>query len=633
MGSAPNPAARDPPSNLMIISDTIAAIATPPGEGGIAIVRVSGPGARAIAATLFRPARGGDPNQFAGYTVHYGRFLEGDSGDIVDDGLLTVFRAPQSYTGEDSIELSCHGGAATTARLLRSVLRAGARLAEPGEFTQRAFLNGRLDLAQAEAVADVIRARTETAQRMARRQLDGALSSAVRKQRDELIGILAAIEVTIDFSDEVGDLDYPKLLGRLTAVRGEVEALLATADRGRILREGLRVALIGRPNVGKSSLFNALLRANRAIVTAMPGTTRDRLEETANIGGVPLVLIDVAGLRETEDPIEREGVERAESALQQSDLILFVLDAAEGVTAGDRAVADRLHDLPGQSIVTVLNKRDTVSESALSAMREEALELLVPVQPGQPPRFAPLPPNTRHCDPLPPNSRRCAPLPPNFGGDQARDQAWELLEDVTVVAVSPALPPAPQLAPLRPPAPSALAPAPSERPPAPQLWGELGAACTVAVSALTGDGIPDLERALLRLALGDDAPNLPQSWGAGGRKEEDGRFEGEARGHGEEAVRFEGAAGGHGEGAGRVAVGAGGHGAESVVVSSARHREALESALSSLCEAERTAKQGLPGDFVAIDARGALDALGLITGETVTDDIVHRIFKDFCVGK
>ncbi len=474
------------PANLMLTSETIAAIATPPGEGGIAIVRVSGPEALDVAAILFRPLRGGDPAAFGGYTVHYGRFEDRASAEVVDDGLLTVFRAPHSYTGEDCVELSCHGGAATTERLLSSVLRAGARLAEPGEFTQRAFLNGRLDLAQAEAVADVIRARTETAQRMARRQLDGALSGVVRQQRDELIGILAAIEVTIDFSDEVGDLEDPALLARITAVRREVEHLLATADRGRILREGLRVALIGRPNVGKSSLFNALLRSNRAIVTPLPGTTRDRLEETANIGGVPLVLIDAAGLRETEDVVEREGVERAESALQQSDLILFVLDASEGVMPDDRAVAERLRDLPDERLLIVLNKSDAVSDQALTAARGEAQELL-------------------------------------------------------------------------------------------------NSAETVTLSALTGGGIPDLERSLLRLALGGDVES--------------------------------------------------GIGAESIVVSSARHREALESALNSLYEAQRTAEQRLPGDFIAIDTRGALDALGLITGETVTDDIVHRIFRDFCVGK
>ena len=470
----------------MLNSDTITAIATPPGEGGIAVIRVSGPEAFAVGARLFRPRRPGNPADYAGYTVHYGRFDDVDTGDSIDDGLLTVFRAPHSYTGEDSVEISCHGGGATTARILRSALRAGARLAEPGEFTQRAFLNGRIDLAQAEAVADVIRARTEAAQRMARRQLDGALSLAVRLLRDELIGILAAIEVTIDFSDEIGELEYPPLLARISASRQAVEDLLGTADRGRILREGLCVALIGRPNVGKSSLFNALLRENRAIVTEMPGTTRDRLEESANIAGAPLVLIDVAGLRETDDVVERVGVERAEAALLESDIVLFVLDAAEGLTDGDRVVAKRLRAIPPERILTVLNKRDAVSGAALTACEREARDLL--------------------------ESR-----------------------------------------------------------------------AVTAVSALTAIGLPELEQCLLSLALGGNTQTALS--------------------------------------------------AETVVVSSVRHREALDSARASLIEAERTAQQQLPGDFIAIDTRGALDALGLITGETVTDDIVHRIFRDFCVGK
>jgi tRNA modification GTPase len=470
----------------MLNSETIAAIATPPGEGGIAVVRVSGPAALAVGARLFLPERGGDPAAFGGYSVHYGRFVDAETSEIVDDGLLTLFRAPHSYTGDDCVELACHGGAATTQRLLRSALRAGARLAEPGEFTQRAFLNGRLDLAQAEAVADVIRARTEVAQRVARRQLDGALSSAIRSLRDELVGILAAIEVTIDFSDEVGELDYPPLLARIASVRQEVEGLLATSERGRILREGVRAALVGRPNVGKSSLFNALLRDDRAIVTAMPGTTRDRLEETANIDGVPVVLVDAAGLRETKNVVERVGVERAESALRESDLILFVLDCEAGVTPDDRAAAGRLREIPATRILTVLNKRDIVSGERMAGVERDAAELL----PG---------------------------------------------------------------------------------------------AAAVAVSALTGDGVRELERRLLALT-----PVGP--------------LQGET-------------------------------GVESVVVSSVRHREALEAALASLREAEHTAEQRLPGDFIAIDARGALDALGLITGETVTDDIVHRIFRDFCVGK
>lgn len=465
----------------MFKHDTITALATPPGEGGLAILRVSGPEARRIAARVFRPKQGGDPAQLAGYTIHYGAFFDSRTGEVADDGLLTMFRAPHSYTGEDVIELSCHGGRATTARLLQLLLDAGARLAEPGEFTQRAFLNGKLDLAQAEAVADLIRSKTETARRQARRQLEGALSETVRALRDELIGILAAIEVTIDFSDEVGELDYAVLQTRLVAVRESIERLLATAERGRILREGLRVAIIGRPNVGKSSLLNALLRTERAIVTPIAGTTRDLVEEAATIGGIPLVLVDTAGIRATEDTVERIGVQRAQAALQNADVVLIVLDATGGVRPEDRHLAPLLP--PETRLVIALNKRDAVSEAQLERLRADA--------------------------------RQTFPTATAF----------------------------------------------------------------VAVSALTGAELPTLEQALIQIQAGREAST------------------------------------------------------DSVVVASARHREALTSARNSLLEAEHTTEQELPGDFIAIDARGALDALGLITGETVTDDIVHRIFRDFCVGK
>ncbi len=316
----------------LIAHDTIAAVATPPGEGGIAVIRVSGQDALAVAGRVFRSRNAGDVALWAGYTVRYGQFVEAENGNVVDDGLLTVFRAPHSYTGEDTVELSCHGGRVTTARILQLTLQAGARLAEPGEFTQRAFVNGRMDLAQAEAVADVIRARTDAAQRVARQQLDGALSQAVIQLKDELIGIVAAIEVTIDYSDEVGELDHATILPRIEAVQRGLAQLLQTAERGRILREGLRAAIVGRPNVGKSSLLNALLRQERAIVTPIAGTTRDLVEESANIGGVPVVFVDTAGIRATDDVVERIGVERARRAIAEADTILFVVDATAEFT-------------------------------------------------------------------------------------------------------------------------------------------------------------------------------------------------------------------------------------------------------------------------------------------------------------
>jgi tRNA modification GTPase len=473
----------------MFRSDTIAAIATPPGEGGIAVIRVSGKEARQIAARVFRPKRGGDPTRFPGYSVHYGDFWEAVSGEVADDGLLTVFLAPHSYTGEDTIELACHGGRATTARVLKLIIEAGARLAEPGEFTLRAFLNGKMDLAQAEAVADVIRARTETACRVARRQLEGTLSQTVATLKEDLVGILAAIEVTIDFSDEVGELEHEPIGQRIAAVRARLERLLATAERGRILREGLRVAIIGRPNVGKSSLLNAVLRADRAIVTPIAGTTRDILEEVAQIAGIPVVLIDTAGQRETDDVVERIGVERAQGAVETADVVLFVLEASEGVTEEDRRIADTLEALGRNRLLVALNKSDLVDASETESLLQQAKQ-------------------------------------------------------------------------------------------------SIPARAYLLVSAQTHDGLEQLEHALIEPAQSDSRHCLAER-----------------------------------------------NGFETVVVSSVRHREALEAARNSLREAERTTTLRLPGDFIAIDVRGALDALGLITGETVTEDIIHRIFRDFCVGK
>ncbi|HEV2472144.1 MAG TPA: tRNA uridine-5-carboxymethylaminomethyl(34) synthesis GTPase MnmE, partial [Chthonomonadales bacterium] len=307
-------------------SSTIAAVATPLGEGALAIIRISGPQTREVASNLVRTVSGKRPLRLSHARATPGYVIDPASGGKVDQCIFTFFCAPRSYTGEDMAEISCHGGSATTRAVLRSTLRAGAIHAEPGEFTQRAFLNGKLDLAQAEAVSDLIRARTDEAVLVARRLLDGALSESLGHLREDLIGALAAIEVTIDFSDEAGELDYAPMLQRISNCRARIEKMLQTAERGRAIREGIRVAIAGRPNAGKSSLLNALLQVERAIVSPEQGTTRDTIEEAIELCGAPVVLIDTAGIRSTEASVEQIGVERAWRAAETSDLVLLVVD-------------------------------------------------------------------------------------------------------------------------------------------------------------------------------------------------------------------------------------------------------------------------------------------------------------------
>ncbi len=478
-----------------MLNDTITAIATPSGSGGISVLRISGPSSVAIASLVFRPISCEDLAQSRGYRVYYGHVVQphfdgkgdpvGKPFEIIDDALLTVFRAPRSYTGEDVCEVSVHGGQTTARSVLNIIVLAGARLAEPGEFTKRAFMNGRLDLAQAEAVSEVIKSRTDAARRMARRQLEGALSRKVAAIRDDLIGITAAIEVTIDFSDDVGELDHEEILARLEIVRKEIVLIKDCADRGRALREGVTATIVGRPNTGKSSLMNALLRSDRAIVTAIAGTTRDTIEESFVIEGVPFVITDTAGVRETADPIERIGVERTRSAAAVSDIALLVLDLAAGFTVEDEAVLEFASG-SARSIV-VWNKVDIVANATETLLGRNA-----------------------------------------------------------------------------------------------QLPAQLRVFPSISVSALTGSGILSLEAIMAEPYVQAD-----------GMQEE----------------------------------------AASPILSQARHVQAIDAAVTSLEHALTSARRKMPGDFITLDIRGALDSLGLITGETVTDDIIDRIFRDFCVGK
>ncbi len=477
-----------------IAGDTIAAVATPPGEGGIGIIRVSGSQAFPIAERIFQRARAAQ-HPLESHRIYFGTIRDPETGEVLDRALLLTFRAPHSYTGEDVVEFSCHGSPLLLRRVLQLIWREGARPAQPGEFTQRAFLNGKLDLAQAEAVADLIRARTESQLRAALYLHEGALSRTVRQLSDTLLALLAQVEATIDFSEEIGELDREAFATELNELQTQLEHLLMRARSGRLLREGVRVAIVGRPNVGKSSLLNALLGEERAIVTPIPGTTRDLIEEAFQIRGVPIVVLDTAGLREHPDPVEQIGIERTRRAIEHADLLLVVCDISEGLTEADRVI---LATLPADKPrIVVWNKAD-----------------LLPVS-----DFAPLLTSPVH------------------GGGTAAPSPWTGRVGV----------------------------------------GEKSIA--VRVSALTGEGLPALCEAIL------------------------------------EAVNLTGV------------------GEESLLLTHARHVQAVQTARQHLISALQATHTGLPLEVLAVDLRGAWLALGEITGETVDEQLVNRIFRDFCIGK
>ena len=460
--------------------DTIAAIATPLGEGGIGIVRVSGPGAAAIAGRLFQPSRRAAQGPAGSFRLRHGRVVSA-KGEMIDEALLALMRGPRSYTREDIVEFQCHGGPLVVRRVLEEVLLAGARLAQPGEFTKRAFLNGRLDLAEAEAVMAVIRARTEASLRAAVEGLGGRLSARVRALQDRLVRAISKVEAGVDFpDDEVDESAFGPLRGECEDLRSSLAALIDSAHTGKILRHGLKVVLAGRPNVGKSSLLNALLREGRAIVTPVPGTTRDAIEETLDLRGVPVRLVDTAGLRETTDPVESLGVERSVEWLKSADIVLAIVDATQGLNEQDR----RLLTEAREKTVVVANKVDLL---------------------------------------------------------EGRRPPAGLLEEIEQLT---------------------------------------GGRPVVAVSAVIGHGLDSLEEELLRFVFsgGAEAP-------------------------------------------------------EEALVSSVRVEEALRRALGDLDQAVAALAQGLPEDLAVVDLREAWGALGEITGDTVSEDILDRLFADFCVGK
>ncbi|GAC1649173.1 MAG: tRNA uridine-5-carboxymethylaminomethyl(34) synthesis GTPase MnmE [Ktedonobacteraceae bacterium] len=473
-------------------TDTIAAIATPPGVGGIGVIRVSGTDAFAQVLPLLQRSKG-QADMPPSHQLTYARVVDPTTQEVLDDVLVAFMRAPHTYTREDIVEIQGHGAPLVLRRILNAVLTQGARMAQPGEFTLRAFLNGRIDLAQAEAVMDLIGAQTEAGQRLAVQQLRGRLSAQLQEARHAILGVIAQIEVSIDFPEEDVPTPHTTELQLLIEVaQRQIDSLLAGSEQGRLYKQGLRTAIIGRPNVGKSSLLNALLRTERAIVTPVAGTTRDTVEEVVNLRGIPLQLIDTAGITPTEDPIEQIGVQRSRAAAEGADIVMLVFDGSEALTEQDQRVCSELYAM-------------------------------------------------------------------GFGAAHDINVSYNRKRPVIVVINKADYPLAIEMDELQ------------------RLWP---ASPLVHTSTRTGTGLSMLEDALVELVL-----------------------------------------------AGKTVS------SESVLVTSARHQEALQRAAEHLRASHLSLEQGLPLDFVSIDLRVAYEALGEITGETASDDLLDTIFREFCIGK
>lgn len=458
-------------SNKVQEGDTIAAVASAAGPGAIGIIRISGPRAIQIAAALFKGEQ--SLADLPGWRFYRGHIEH--NGVRLDEALCLVMRAPRSYTREDVVEFHCHGGAVVLRAVLAAVIEAGAHPALPGEFTKRAFLNGRIDLAQAEAVADMIASRTEAAARLAAAQLEGSLSNRLREIRQSLVELLALLEAGIDFADyeDVTPLEPEQCLEKLSRAGDELSTLLKDASRGRLIREGARTVIAGRTNVGKSTLMNRLLGSERVIVTSMPGTTRDVVEDSIEIKGIPVRLFDTAGIRKGLDPAEEMGVERARAALESADLALLLVDGSERVSEDDRDIAGQIKS----PAVLVLNKCD------LQTVADES-----------------------------------------------------------------------------------------------RVQGLLPEAPLVRISALTGEGIEDLTRAVEKILLEDASMETP-------------------------------------------------------LLANIRHIDAISRARDALERALKACEQGMSDEFLASDLRRALDAIGEVTGETYTNELLDLIFERFCIGK
>ncbi len=453
---------------IMNESRTIAAVSTPVGTGGISVIRVSGDKAVEIVNKVFS---GAELAAVPTHTVHYG-YIVNASGERIDEVLVTVMRAPRTFTREDVVEIGAHGGSVSTRAVLAAVIDAGAHPAEPGEFTKRAFMNGRIDLAQAEAVIDIINSKNELSRRNAVAQLGGSLSRDIKDIRNELVHLSAQMQVIIDYPDEeLEDVTTDDIIEVCARCADRVGQLIETSESGRIISEGIRTAIVGKPNVGKSSVLNFLAREERAIVTDIAGTTRDVIEESVSINGIPLILSDTAGIRETEDTVEKIGVERSKRYLEAADLVLVVLDAARGIDDEDREV---LAASEGKNRIVLLNKSDISENADFSELECKYIE----------------------------------------------------------------------------------------------------------VSAKTGEGMDELARVIERMCKLDEI------------KAENG-----------------------------------------AVITSMRHKAALIGARSALDNAAEALSNGMPSDIVSIDISAAMDSLGEITGETVSESVVNDIFHNFCVGK
>ena len=338
----------------MFIDDTIAAIATAPGEGGIGIIRISGPKSLEVAEDIFFSMSGKKISEYPARTLIFGNIKDGDKK--IDEVLVAYMKGPNSYTAEDVVEINCHGGFISVKRILELVLSKDVRLAEAGEFTKRAFLNGRIDLSQAEAVIDVINAKTDKAHEVAENQLDGSLSNRIREFRDKVTELLAQVEVAIDYPEEdIEFIAYTTLEEKTRELNKDIKKLYETSESGKIFREGLKTVIVGKPNVGKSSLLNSILGENRAIVTDIPGTTRDVIEEFVNIKGIPLKIVDTAGIRETDDVVEKIGVEKSMASFDTADLIIMVVDSSSELSEEDREILEKVQ---GKETILLLNKTD-----------------------------------------------------------------------------------------------------------------------------------------------------------------------------------------------------------------------------------------------------------------------------------